>query len=222
MKAAVLVEPLKMEIKDVPVPEPGPGEVRLRVMLAGLCGSDHTLYHGGFGVPLPVIPGHEAVGRIEKLGSGVSGLAVGQRVTIQPNLSCGVCPLCVAGNKNICPSKIRVGVDANGVLAEYVKVPANCVWPIPDGLEDEAAVFTEPIAVAVHAMKITAPQEGDRTLIFGAGAIGLLVQQMAALNGAEVTACDLRKVGLTLQNSWEPHALSVPKIPSNPTLTSSM
>ncbi len=146
MKAAVLVEPLKMEIKDVPVPEPGPGEVRLRVMLAGLCGSDHTLYHGGFGVPLPVIPGHEAVGRIEKLGSGVSGLAVGQRVTIQPNLSCDVCPLCVAGNKNICPSKIRVGVDANGVLAEYVKVPANCVWLIPDGLEDEAAVFTEPLA----------------------------------------------------------------------------
>lgn len=191
MKAAVLIETCNLEIRDVPLPEPDPGEVRLEVTLAGICGSDHTLYHGKFGVPMPVIPGHEAVGRIDKLGPGVSGLSVDQRVTIQPNLCCGTCPSCAAGHENLCLFKTRLGVDADGVFAEYATVPANRVWPIPDGLEDEVAVFTEPLAVAVHAMKIASPQKKERTLIFGAGVMGLLVQQMAALSGGAVTACDL-------------------------------
>ena len=163
MKAAVLVEKGKIEVENIQTPEPGPGEVLIRVIVAGICGSDHSLYYGKFGVPFPVIPGHEASGRIEKLGPGVSDLAVGQRVTIQPNLSCFSCPLCLSGHQNICPAKLRLGVDTNGVFAEYVKVPANRLWPIPKGLEDEVAVFAEPLATAVHAMKIMAPQKGDRT-----------------------------------------------------------
>ena len=140
---------------------------------------------------MPVIPGHEAIGRIEEIGDGVSDLIVGQRVTVQPNFSCGSCALCRAGHKNICPSKVRLGVDTNGVFAELVKVPADYVWPVPEGLEDDVAVFTEPVAVIVHAMKIREPQEGDRTLIFGAGIMGLLTLQLAAAKGAEVTACDI-------------------------------
>ena len=198
MKAAVLTEPRKILVEDTIPPEPGPGEVLIRVSLAGICGSDHTLYHGRFGVPLPVIPGHEAVGRIEKTGDGVSGLAAGQRVTIQPNFSCGNCELCRAGHKNICPSKVRLGVDTNGVFAELVKVPADYVWPVPDGLEDEVAVFTEPLAVTVHAMKIWEPRKGDRTLIFGAGIMGLLALQLAVLRGAEVSACDLVETRLAM------------------------
>ena len=191
MKAAWLLEPGKIIVKDTKTPEPGSGEVLIRVSLAGICGSDHTLYHGRFGVPLPVIPGHEAIGRIEKVGDEVSNLAVGQRVTIQPNFSCGSCRLCRAGHKNICPSKVRLGVDTNGVFAEFVKVPADYVWTVPHGLEDEVAVFTEPLAVTVHAMKIWAPKQGDRTLIFGAGIMGLLALQLAAAKGVEVTACDI-------------------------------
>jgi len=191
MKAALLIEPRKLVITDAPTPAPGPGDVLIRVLLGGICGSDHTLYHGRFGVPMPVIPGHEAIGRIEEIGDGVSGLAVGQRVTIQPNFSCGSCALCRAGHKNICPSKVRLGVDTNGVFAELVKAPADYVWPVPEGLEDDVAVFTEPLAVTVHAMKICAPQVGDRTLIFGAGIMGLLSLQLAAAKGAEVTACDI-------------------------------
>ena len=198
MKAAVLIEPRKILVEDTITPEPGSGEVLIRVSLAGICGSDHTLYHGRFGVPLPVIPGHEAVGRIEKTGVGVSGLAVGQRVTIQPNFSCGHCELCRAGHKNICPSKVRLGVDTNGVFAELVKVPADYVWPVPDSLEDEVAVFTEPLAVTVHAMKIWEPRKGERTLIFGAGIMGLLALQLAVLRGAEVSACDLAETRLAL------------------------
>ena len=198
MKAAVLVEPRKIEIKNVSPPEPGPDEVLIRIILAGICGSDYSLYNGKFDVPLPVIPGHEAVGRIEKLGPGVSGLAIGQRITIQPNFSCHDCTLCRSGHQNICPAKIRLGVDTDGVFAEYAKVPARYVWPIPDGLKDEVAVFAEPLAAVAHALKIMAPRKGDRTLILGAGVMGLLALQLAALNGAEVSACDLNQTRLAL------------------------
>ena len=198
MKAAVLIEPQKLVIQNVPAPGPGPKDVLIRVALAGICGSDHTLYHGGFDVPMPVIPGHEAIGRIEEIGDDVSDLMVGQRVTVQPNFSCGNCALCRAGHKNICPSKVRLGVDTNGVFAELVRVPADYVWPVPDDLENEVAVFTEPVAIIVHAMKTHAPQDGDRTLIFGAGIMGLLSLQMAKATGAEVTACDIVKSRLEM------------------------
>jgi 2-desacetyl-2-hydroxyethyl bacteriochlorophyllide A dehydrogenase len=196
MKAALLVEPRKFEIKEVATPKPNPEEVLIKVDLAGICGSDHSLYQGKFDVPLPVIPGHEVIGRIEKTGENVSGLAVGQRVTVQPNFSCGTCRLCLTGHKNICPSKIRLGIDTDGVFAEFAVVPADYVWPVPDEMEDEVAVFTEPLAVNVHAMRIWAPQKADRTLVFGAGVMGLLVLQLAALRGAEITACDLAETRL--------------------------
>lgn len=198
MRAALLVEPLKIEIDDIPVPEPGPGEVSIRVALAGICGSDHSLYKGYLKVPLPVVPGHEAVGRIEKIGSGVSGFKPGERVTIQPNIGCGHCPLCLAGHKNICPSKVRIGLDRNGVFAEVVTAPADYVWKVPEDMPDEVAVFTEPLAVALHGMKLVRPEKGSRTLVFGAGVIGLLAVQLAALQGADVTAMDLEKKRLAL------------------------
>jgi len=198
MKASLLVEPRTIQIQDVHTPEPGPGEVVIRVILAGICGSDYSLYHGKLAASLPVIPGHEAVGFIEKLGPGVSGFTIGQRATIQPNFSCRQCPVCRSGHENLCPAKVRLGIDTNGVFAEYVKVPAGYVWPIPEGLEDEVAVFTEPLAVAAHAMKIAAPRKGDRTLIYGVGTIGLLTLQLAVLHGAEVTACDLEEKHLAI------------------------
>ena len=198
MKAAVLCEPGRIEVQSVAVPEPAPGEVLIRVSLAGICGSDHTLYKGSFNVPLPVIPGHEAVGRIEALGDGVTSLTVGQRVTIQPNLACGKCFACQHGHPNICQSKIRIGIDRNGVFGEYATVPASYVWPVPDDVGDEVAAMAEPLAVCVHATGVDTPGPKDRVLIFGAGVIGLLTLQLAALKGAEVTACDLSPQRLEL------------------------
>lgn len=198
MKAAILTDVGKIVVQDTERPACGRDEVLIRVKLGGICGSDHTLYHGRFGVPLPVIPGHEAVGIVETTGEGVSGLEAGQRVTIQPNFSCGRCALCTSGHGNICPSKIRLGVDTNGVFAEFVKVPARYVWKIPAPIPDEVAVFTEPLAVGVHAMRITAPIPGDKVLIFGAGIMGLLVLQLAVSRGATVTACDLAEKRLSL------------------------
>jgi 2-desacetyl-2-hydroxyethyl bacteriochlorophyllide A dehydrogenase len=198
MKAAVLVEPEKIQVMEVPLPRAGDGQLLVRVALAGVCGSDHTLYHGKFGVPLPVIPGHEMVGRVEAMGPGVTGWSVGQRVTLQPNIACGRCPLCRDGHRNLCPHKVRLGADADGVFAEYAVIPAAYAWPVPERLSDEIAVFAEPLAVVVHALGRAAPQPGERALIIGAGVIGLLTQQLAAAAGAEVTACDIAPARLAL------------------------
>ena len=191
MKAAELVAPCEIRVGNIETPEPGPGEIRVKVALCGLCGSDHSLFHGKMGVRLPVIPGHEAVGSVEKIGPGVQGFSTGQRVTIQPNFPCRQCDVCRGGNENICPSKVRLGLDINGTFAEYVKVPAAFLHPIPDGLEDAVAVFAEPLAVGVHALKIASPRPGERTLVLGAGVIGLLILQLAMLRGGDVGACDL-------------------------------
>jgi 2-desacetyl-2-hydroxyethyl bacteriochlorophyllide A dehydrogenase len=198
MKAAVLVEPRNIQIKDVETPDPGRKEVLIKLSLAGICGTDYSLYHGKFDVSLPIIPGHEGIGRIVKLGSEVSGLGIGQRVAIQPNFPCGKCGSCLSGRGNVCPSKIRLGLDVNGAFAEYVRVPADYVWTIPDDLDDVDAVLAEPFSVAAHALKVTSPRSGDRTLVFGAGVIGLMILQLAALQGACVSAYDIEQNRLKL------------------------
>ena len=199
MRAAVLVAPRQLKVmEDRNPPQPEPGEVLVRVTLAGICGTDHSLYEGRFDVPLPVIPGHEGIGVVEKLGSSVSEVAVGQRVAIQPNFPCRTCEVCRSGYENVCPEKVRLGLDVDGVLAQYVKVPAEYTWPIPEDLEDRVAVLTEPLAVAAHAVKLLPPKEGDRLLVLGAGVIGLLTLQLAVLEGANATASDLLAERLSL------------------------
>lgn len=198
MKAAVVTENQKIVIADVPIPEPQPDEVRIKVELTGVCGSDSSLFQGKFNVPLPVTGGHEAVGRIDKIGREVSEFRQGQRVTIHPNFSCGTCQPCSVGLPNICKHKIRLGIDTDGVFAEYVTVPAKQVYLIPDDLPNEIAIFTEPLSVIVHAMKITAPKKSDRVLIFGAGVMGLIALQMVSQFEAEIVACDLEEKRLNL------------------------
>lgn len=198
MKAAVLLEPERMKIEKVPHPEPGPSDVIIQIRMAGICGSDYSIYHGNLPATLPIIPGHEAVGQIVSFGSEVSGFSQGQRVTIQPNFPCRTCEVCLAGHENICPQKIRLGGDIDGVFADFVKVPAAFVWPIPDLMNDRVAVFTEPLAVAVHALRLNLPRPDDRVLIFGSGVIGLLALQIVVLEGAEVTAFDLVKEKLPI------------------------
>ena len=198
MKAAVLCEPGKIEIRTVPKPEPAPGEILIRIVLAGICGSDYSLYKGHANILLPVIPGHEAVGRIEALGDGVENFTIGERVTIQPNLACGKCFACRNGHSQICQSKIRIGLDSDGVFGEYISVPASYVWRVADEIQDEVAVMAEPLAVCVHAVGLAQPRPKTRVLIFGAGVIGQLTLQLALLAGAEVTACDLSPQRLEL------------------------
>lgn len=198
MKCAVLRKPGDLQIEDQPRPEPAPGEVLIKVEMAALCGSDHSLYHGKMEAGLPVIPGHEAVGRIAGLGDDVTDLAIGQRVVIQPNFSCNTCPICKSGLANVCPEKIRLGIDINGVFAQYTVTPARYVWPVPDSLDNETAVFVEPIAVAYHAMGKCPPRTGERVLVFGAGVLGLMLTQLITLKGNTVFAFDLVRQRLDL------------------------
>ncbi len=198
MRAAVLNKTADLTVHDLPDPVPGSNEVVIAVTLAGLCGSDYSLYHGKFGVPLPVVPGHEGMGIVKEVGPGVSNVTVGQRVVIQPNFACWNCDLCDSGLDNICHEKVRLGIDSNGVFAQYVKVPARYVWPVPDGLDDRTAALTEPLAVGAHAVKILPPAEGDRVLVIGAGVIGLMTLLLAKLGGAQVTVSDLLKEHLSL------------------------
>lgn len=191
MKAAVIKEIKTLTIEDVTIPEPAENEVRIRVHLAGICGSDSSIYQGKLAAPFPVIPGHEAIGTIEALGAQASFFCIGQRVTIHPNYFCGECPMCKKGLTNICRNKIRLGVDINGVFADYVVVPEKAVRAIPDSLTDEVAVFAEPLAVAVHAMQVAQLESTDRVLVFGVGVIGQLTLQMALLYSQDITACDL-------------------------------
>ena len=198
MKAALLESTARLALHDLPDPAPGPDEVIVAVSLAGICGSDYSLYHGKFGVPLPVVPGHEGMGIVSKVGADVSNLAVGQRVVIQPNFSCWECNLCRSGFDNICSGKVRLGIDTNGVFAEYVKVPARYAWPVPETLDDRMAALTEPLAVAAHGVNVLPPKEGDRVLIIGAGVIGLMTLLLVKLEGARVTVSDLLQEHLSL------------------------
>jgi len=220
MKSAVLVEPQKIKIQETPNPEPKAGEVVVQPTLAGVCGSDYSLYKGKFKVPLPVIPGHEAVGKVVRAGQVASNLTPGLRVAIQPNFPCRICPVCRAGHENVCTAKIRLGIDIPGVFAQEVSVPADYVWPLPDELDDEVAVFVEPLAVAMHGINLAKPEPGQKVLIIGSGVIGSLALQLAVNCGAEVTACDIegarlemaKKLGATeVFNAYSRDAFAVNK-----------
>ena len=198
MRAAVLDSKANLSIRDIPEPVPGFGEVVITVTMAGVCGTDYSLYHGNFGVPLPVVPGHEGLGIVKEVGPGVSNVAEGQRVVIQPNFACWSCDLCHSKLDNICREKVRLGIDINGVFAQYVKIPARYAWPVPEGLDDRTAALTEPLAVAAHGVRILPPTKGDRVLIIGAGVIGLLTLLLVKLQGSVVTVSDILDEHLSL------------------------
>lgn len=191
MKAAVIKEIGKIEVNDVEIPVPGPGEVRIQVSVGGICGSDNSMFHGKLEAPFPLIPGHEAVGIIDAAGDNVKDLKAGQRVTIHPNYFCGVCDMCRNGLTNICISKIRLGVDIDGVFAEYAVVPVSAVFPVPENMPDEVAVFAEPLAVCLHGVKKAGIKSTDKVLVLGAGVIGQLCLQLAKEHSERITSSDL-------------------------------
>ena len=198
MKAAVLITPGRIEMRDLPAPEPRPNEVLVRLRQAGICGTDYALYSEKIQCPLPLVLGHEAVGEIAALGPRASRFQVGERVVLQPNFACGACDMCRSGRINICRHKVRLGLDVHGVFAEYVAAPESFVWALPEGLRYETAVFAEPLSVAFHGFRKALPDSGERVLVYGAGAIGLLFVQLAVLAGADVSALDIAEPRLIL------------------------
>jgi 2-desacetyl-2-hydroxyethyl bacteriochlorophyllide A dehydrogenase len=188
MIAAVLHGPRDLTIETRSSLSPGAGEAVIRVEGAGLCGTDYRIWTGDRAVDYPRVMGHELVGRVLALGSGVSGLTPGAKVAVEPNYSCGVCPLCREGNKNLCLSRTAVGIDVDGGFAQEVAVPAHCCWPAPPGIGDDQLLLSEPLAVVVRAVRRGAPAPGETAAVLGVGALGLLAIQVLKARGCRVLA----------------------------------
>lgn len=179
------------ELRDVAEPTPKPGEVIVQVGLAGICGSDIHVAQGEFQDWLrpPVIIGHEFAGTIAALGDDVTGLQVGQQVTSETTYqTCGHCRYCKTDNPNLCPERQVLGYQVNGVFTRYVAVPAERIYPLPDGVDVAAASMTEPVACGVHAVSEVAGGllAGDWTVVLGPGTIGQVTAQVAKAEGAQV------------------------------------
>lgn len=183
MKAVLYSGPRDFKVADVPTPDPGVGEVRVRVELAGVCGTDLHINDGTFFATFPLIPGHEMVGVIEALGRGVSDFGLGDRVVVNGNSSCGMCDFCNEGRSLQCTSLSALGVTGNGGFAEAVVTPAARCVGVGD-LPAEVAVFAEPAACATHGMEILGARPGSTALVLGSGPTGLLLAQLLMHNGA--------------------------------------
>jgi L-iditol 2-dehydrogenase len=191
MKAALLLAPKEIQIQEVPEPELGQMDVLIKPIRAGICGSDVSLYLGHRTAPVyPLLLGHEVIGRVIAIGNGVTKLAVGQRVIVEPNYPCGICGFCRAGRGNICPDKKSLGVTIPGSFAESFVAPAEFVWPVPDKVTDDDAVAIEPLAVSLHALWQSGSQLGDTVAVIGCGSTGLLLIQAAVAQGMRVFAHD--------------------------------
>lgn len=183
MKAVVFHEGSRWELAEVATPKPQAGEVLLKVLRTGVCGTDEHLLHGGFIAKLPLIPGHEIVGEVVGLGAGVEGIAVGTRVVVDNAIYCGECASCGRGEPLFCQRFVSLGCNAPGGFAEYVAVRASKAYPIGD-LDIDVAVFTEPTACALHGIDVLNLRAASHALIFGAGPTGLLLAQLLQMSGA--------------------------------------
>lgn len=193
MKAAITTQWNQIAIEDLPRPVPGPGECLVRPTYTGICGSDVHVYLGHHPTAkAPVVQGHEFVGLVEEIGPGPApGFSVGDRVVVEPLISCGHCEACRMGNWHVCRTLKLLGIHANGAFAETVRVACAKVVPVPKGLNDQAAALTEPFAVGMHVCRRAEVRVGDSVLVIGAGPIGLILGMVAKTAGAEVTFCEV-------------------------------
>ncbi|OZC84603.1 dehydrogenase [Rhodococcus sp. 06-412-2C] len=184
MRAAMYYGPNKVEITDVPEPHPGEGQVKIKIGFNGICGTDlHEYYAGPIFIPtsphpltgqeMPLILGHEFSGTVTELGAGVTGIAVGDRVAIEPLYRCGHCGPCRAGNYNICAQIGFHGLMSDGGMAEYTVVPTDMIHALPDNVSLELGALVEPMSVAYHAATLGDPKPEDTAMVFGAGPIGI-------------------------------------------------
>ena len=172
----------EVSVGEKVLPEAGAGEVLIKVSYAGICGSDMIIYQGIHPrAKAPLVMGHEFSGTIEK---GHSTLPSGTPVTVYPLLSCGHCTPCRNGYAHVCNTLKLIGIDCDGGMAEYVKVPEESVMPIPATLSLKLGAFIEPVAVGVHAVSRSGYKPGDRAVVYGAGPIGLCVASCLKYFGA--------------------------------------
>lgn len=203
MKAAVVTSfTAPLEIQERDIPEPGHGEVLVHLETSGLCHTDIHAAHGDWPVKpaLPIVPGHEGVGIIEKLGDGVTGRAVGERVAIPwLGYACGECRYCIDGRETLCESQHNTGYSVDGGFAEYLVANARFAVPVPDGVSSlDAAPLTCAGVTTYKALKVANIVPTERVAVYGIGGLGHLAVQYARILGGSVIAVDVEDAKLEL------------------------
>lgn len=205
MKALLLANYRELEYLDAPEPEIGERDVLVRVAACGICGSDVHGYDGSSGRRIPpLIMGHEAAGVVERIGSAVRTVKSGDRVTFDSTVSCGECDYCRAGRVNLCERRMVLGVSCgdyrrHGAFAEFVAVPEQIVYKLPDSMPIEHAALIESVSIAVHAVGRVSIKPEDDVLVIGSGMIGLLVIQVLRHAGCKrIIAVDQQRERLAL------------------------
>jgi L-iditol 2-dehydrogenase len=194
--AAVMPSLGTIEIKDVPDPAPGPREAVVRMEAVGVCGSDTAYftvgYIGDYVVNGPIILGHECAGTVVEVGSGVTGVRVGDRVAIEPGKPCRDCRECMAGRYHLCPDLIFFATPPyDGSLVQFMAVDERQLFVMPDTMSFEDGALCEPLSVGIWACHRAGLQPGDSVLVTGAGPVGILAAQVArAFGAADVTITD--------------------------------
>ncbi|MXZ29546.1 MAG: alcohol dehydrogenase catalytic domain-containing protein [Acidimicrobiia bacterium] len=183
MKAVQVTAPGRMAYADVAAPASGP-EALVRVETVGICGTDVKILSGAISVSYPRVMGHEMVGEV--VCGGATGVPAGQRVMIDPAVSCGSCPLCRQGRTNLCLRGGLLGRDADGVWAELVTAPASRLLPVPEHLGSQAAAMVQVAGTCVHAQRAAATFPGDVAVVIGLGVSGLIFTQLLRAAGASV------------------------------------
>jgi 2-desacetyl-2-hydroxyethyl bacteriochlorophyllide A dehydrogenase len=179
-----------MEIVNLPIPEPAPDEVLIRVMASGICGTDVHIFRGEYLGGYPVIPGHEFSGVVEAVGAAVTRFHVGDRVAVEPNIACDNCEACLNNRQNFCLNWSAVGVSRPGGMAQYTTAPEKTVFSI-GALSFEQAAFVEPLSCVLHGLERLGPDLADKVALLGAGPIGiLLLQGIRAQGASQVTVVD--------------------------------
>jgi threonine 3-dehydrogenase len=200
-KAAPVVDGL--ELRRLAVPEPGAGEIRLKVLRAGVCGTDMHIYHWAPRMArrmvLPRVMGHEVCGIVDALGEGVSGIRPGDQVSLESHISCGGCRPCMLDQRHLCATTRYPGIDIDGGFAEWVVVPASIAWVNPPGFSQELSAMMEPFGIAVHACNEGTGVAGQSVLVNGCGPIGLMAVGVARALGAQrVIAADINPLRLAM------------------------
>jgi len=186
MKQQVMIEPGKITFREIPIPELKENEVLIKIMRIGVCGSDIHVYHGKhLYTSYPVTQGHEVSGMIEKVGSKITELKPGDRVTIQPQVVCGKCHSCLHGKYHICDELKVMGFQTTGMASEFFVTDADRILNLPDDMSYEQGAMIEPLAVACSVFSKTDDMSGLNVIVLGAGPIGNLTAQTAKALGAK-------------------------------------
>lgn len=193
MRAVVFDEPGQLSVHEMPDPVPGATDVVVEVAGVGICGTDIHVFEGHYaGSAYPLIPGHEVSGTVVAAGADVKAVSVGDRVVVDPTLSCGQCEQCVNGGYNLCLNWNSFGVTrTHGASAEFLLAPARNAYRLPEGVDLYQATMVEPLSCAIRAFDVLPRRMGEHYLIYGAGTMGLLLAQLAPRAGAvSVTVVD--------------------------------